>query len=166
MRYSATVDGTEHEVEVEELEAHKLRIHLGSQTYEVDLRKASLGSYSLLIGNRSLDLEVNREGDQFLVLSRHGATRVTLIDHARRAIAQRSAREVSGRVEIKAMMPGRVVQVLAKPGDDVETGQGVLIVEAMKMENELKAPKSGKVLEIRVSVGQTVEKGDILAVIE
>ena len=75
-------------------------------------------------------------------------------------------RVISGRVELKAMMPGRVVNLLVKPGDEVAADQGVLVVEAMKMENELKTPKAGKVLEIRVSVGQAVEKGEILAVIE
>jgi biotin carboxyl carrier protein len=64
------------------------------------------------------------------------------------------------------MMPGRVVNLLVKPGDEVAADQGIVVVEAMKMENELKTPKAGKVLEIRVSVGQAVEKGEILAVIE
>jgi len=73
---------------------------------------------------------------------------------------------ITGRVELKAMMPGRVVNVLVKPGDEVTADQGVLVVEAMKMENELKAPKAGKVIEVRVSAGQAVEKGEILAVIE
>ena len=75
-------------------------------------------------------------------------------------------REVSGRVEIKATMPGRVVNVLVGSGDEVTAGQGVIIVEAMKMENELKSPKAGKVTEVKVAPGQTVEKGELLVVIE
>jgi biotin carboxyl carrier protein len=166
MRYSATIDGVEHEIEVEELDVHKLRINLGAKQFDVDLRKAGAGSYSLLIGNRAFDFEVNRDGDQLIVAGRDGAARITLLDHARRAFAAPAVRQVSGRVTIKALMPGRVVQVLVKPGDEVEAGQGVLIVEAMKMENEVKAPKAGKVLEVKVAAGQTVEKGDILAIIE
>jgi biotin carboxyl carrier protein len=166
MRYTATIDGTEHEFEVEELDAHIFRVRLGTEQFEIDIRRAGPGSYSLLIGNRALDFEVNREGDQFVVNSRDGAARVNLIDRARRATASRSTREVSGRVEIKAIMAGRVVQVLVQTGDEVTAQQGLVIVEAMKMENELKSPKAGKVIEIKVTAGQTVEKGDILAVIE
>ncbi len=64
------------------------------------------------------------------------------------------------------MMPGRVVQVLVGPGDEVTADQAVLVVEAMKMENELRAPKTGRVLEVNVAVGRTVEKGELLLVIE
>jgi biotin carboxyl carrier protein len=59
-----------------------------------------------------------------------------------------------------------VVNVLVAAGDEVRAGQGVLVIEAMKMENELKAPKAGKVVEVKVAAGQTVEKGDLLLVIE
>jgi len=91
---------------------------------------------------------------------------VTLLDRSRRASIRNKAREMSGRAELKAMMPGRVINVLVAAGDQVEAGQGVLIVEAMKMENELKSPKSGKVIEVKVTAGQTVEKGELLLVIE
>ena len=64
------------------------------------------------------------------------------------------------------MMPGRIVNVLVKPGDGVTLQQGLVVVEAMKMENELKSPKTGKVTEIRVAPGQTVEKGEVLIIIE
>ncbi|MBV8136847.1 MAG: biotin/lipoyl-binding protein [Deltaproteobacteria bacterium] len=63
-------------------------------------------------------------------------------------------------------MPGRVVNVLVAAGDEVAVNQGVIIVEAMKMENELKSPKAGKVVEVKVAAGQTVEKGELLLVIE
>ena len=63
-------------------------------------------------------------------------------------------------------MPGRVVNLLVAAGDEVTANQGVIIVEAMKMENELKSPKAGKVVEVKVAAGQTVEKGELLLVIE
>jgi len=63
-------------------------------------------------------------------------------------------------------MPGRVVNVLVSPGDEVKDGQGIVVVEAMKMENELKSPKAGKVVEVKVVAGQTVEKGELMIVIE
>ena len=67
---------------------------------------------------------------------------------------------------IKASMPGRVVRVLAQQGDAVEANQSVVVIEAMKMQNEIKSPKAGTVAEIRVAPGDTVSAGDVLAVIE
>ena len=167
MRYLATLDGAEHELEVEELDGGRCLIRLGAEQFEVDVRKAGPASFSVLVGGRSFDFELHQEGDQMLVASRDGSSRVSLIDRSRRpSSGAGKRREVSGRAELKAMMPGRVINVLVAVGDQVEAGQGVLIIEAMKMENELKAPKPGKVIEIKVTAGQTVEKGELLLVIE
>ncbi|MGH7905997.1 MAG: biotin/lipoyl-containing protein, partial [Candidatus Binataceae bacterium] len=68
--------------------------------------------------------------------------------------------------ELRAMMPGRVVSVLIEPGEVVEAGQGLVVVEAMKMENELRSPKPGKIAAVKVVAGQTVEKNDLLVIIE
>jgi acetyl/propionyl-CoA carboxylase alpha subunit len=67
---------------------------------------------------------------------------------------------------VTAPMPGRVVRVLVRPGDEIATRQGVIVVEAMKMENELRSPKAGKVKEVMVSPGTSVEAGRVLVVIE
>ena len=67
---------------------------------------------------------------------------------------------------VKAPMPGRVVRVLVEAGDAVEEGQGVVVIEAMKMQNELKSPKAGRVSRVGVAVGETVGSGDVLAVVE
>ncbi len=167
MRYIATLDGAEHELEVEELGGGRCRIRLGEDQFDVDICKVGPASFSVLVGGRSFDFELHQEGDQVLVASRDGSSRVSLIDRSRRASSRAGKRrEVSGRAELKAMMPGRVINVLVAAGDQVEAGQGVLIIEAMKMENELKAPKPGKVIEVKVTAGQTVEKGELLLVIE
>jgi biotin carboxyl carrier protein len=71
-----------------------------------------------------------------------------------------------GDIAITAPMPGRVVRVLASPGDEVAARQGIVVVEAMKMENELRTPRAGRVKEIAVSAGTSVEAGRVLAVIE
>ena len=169
MRYLATLKGAEHDFEFEELGAHSYAVMLGGRRFEVDLRRVGAGSFSVLIGNRSFDFDVTLDGEEMVVASRAGAWRVGIINERRRAMREaekRLGRQVSGRVELKAMMPGRVVNVLVKPDDEVASGQGVLTVEAMKMENEIKTPKAGKVLEVRVTAGQTVEKGEIMAIIE
>jgi biotin carboxyl carrier protein len=71
-----------------------------------------------------------------------------------------------GRQEIAASMPGKVVRLLVAPGDAVEEGQGLVVVEAMKMQNEMKSPKSGRVAEIRVRPDATVVAGEVLVVVE
>jgi biotin carboxyl carrier protein len=63
-------------------------------------------------------------------------------------------------------MPGRVVRVLLQAGDEVAAGEGVVVVEAMKMQNEIKSPKAGRVLEVRVTQGATVNANQVLAVVE
>jgi biotin carboxyl carrier protein len=87
---------------------------------------------------------------------------------APRPIAGRSGRETSekGPSRVIAPMPGKVVRVLVKPGDQVTARQGVVVVEAMKMENELQAPKAGTVAEVNVAEGSLVEAGALLVVIE
>ena len=71
-----------------------------------------------------------------------------------------------GSVEIVAAMPGKVIRVLTEVGSPVATGTGIVVVEAMKMQNEMKSPKMGKVISISATPGATVNAGDVLAVIE
>jgi biotin carboxyl carrier protein len=85
-----------------------------------------------------------------------------------RSLKARRARSsgADGPKAIKASMPGRVVRVLAQKGETVEAHQGIVVIEAMKMQNEMKSPKAGRVGEMRVTAGDTVAAGDVLAVIE
>jgi len=167
MRYLATIDGHEHEIEIEELAADSFAIRFGKNRFEADLRKLGPASFSVIVDNRSFDFDVARDGEDTVVASRSRSTRLTIADPARRAArAARKRRELSGRVEIKSAMPGRIVNVLVAPGDTVKAEQGIVVVEAMKMENEVKSPKAGKVVEVKVVAGQAVEKGQLMMVIE
>jgi biotin carboxyl carrier protein len=167
-RYRATVEGIEHELEIAELAASSYRVKLAGTEHELDVRRVGPTCFSILVGDRCFDLDVVRDGDQLIVSSRGRAIHIRLVDaaqHARRVRAGRHSPE-KGPAEVKAMMPGRIVNVLVKPGDMVTHHQGLVVVEAMKMENELKSPKAGKIVEVRISAGQTVEKGDLLVIIE
>lgn len=112
------------------------------------------------IGVRSLgpgDMEVSLRGRVFraaVAAARSGSA------------AHSSPRGTEGRQSILAPMPGRVVRVLVKPGDRISAGHGVVIVEAMKMENELRSPKAGVVREVKAIEGTAVEAGAVLVVIE
>ena len=77
-----------------------------------------------------------------------------------------SSSAAQGMAEIKTAMPGKVVRVLLEAGAEVEEGQGIVVIEAMKMQNEMKSPKAGVLQEIRFSEGETVNAGDVLAVID
>jgi biotin carboxyl carrier protein len=166
MRYFASLEGAGREFEVERLGTDgAYRIRFGDQHFDLDVRRVGASSFSILIGRRSFYFEVAREGDELVIASREGVARVALADPLRRAAATVRAHQ-QGRAEMRAMMPGRVVAVMVKAGDEVKAGAGVLVVEAMKMENEIKAPKTGKVLEVKVAAGQTVEKNDLLVIIE
>jgi len=77
-----------------------------------------------------------------------------------------SALEAEGRQQILAPMPGKVVRLLVKVGDEVEAGQGLIVVEAMKMQNEIRSPKKGKVERLQAKEGQPVNAGEVLAWVE
>jgi biotin carboxyl carrier protein len=166
-RYRATLQGIEHELEITELTALSYRVKIAEAEHELDVRRVGPTSFSILVCDRSFDLDVVRDGDEMIVASRGNVIRVSLVDathHAQRIRGQRA--QAAGPVEVKAMMPGRIVNVLVREGDVVIHHQGLVVVEAMKMENELKSPKPGKVVQIRVAPGQTVEKGEVLLIIE
>jgi biotin carboxyl carrier protein len=91
---------------------------------------------------------------------------ITLSDPKRMRHSAGAGENAEGAAEIKTAMPGKVVRILVEAGAEVKQGDGVLIVEAMKMQNEMKAPKDGIVREIRAEQGATVNAGDVLAVIE
>ena len=94
-----------------------------------------------------------------------GGRTISVAVNGRRS-AHAEAAHGHGQISIVAPMPGRVVRLLVAPGDEVEARQGVVVVEAMKMENELRAPRAGKVREVSVAAGTSVEAGRVLAVIE
>ncbi len=93
------------------------------------------------------------------------------VEPERRALLRERARRGAGAqahggpLEVHAIIPGRVVAVLVKPGDTVEAGHQILVVEAMKMQNELRAPREGTIAQVGVEVGQNIEVGDLLVVI-
>ena len=101
-----------------------------------------------------------------LVVHLEGRTSTVTVNGRRKGRAADGGVHGDGEISIVAPMPGRVVRVLVSPGDEVAARQGVIVVEAMKMENELRAPRMGRVKEVGVTAGTSVEAGRVLAVIE
>jgi biotin carboxyl carrier protein len=108
--------------------------------------------------------EVAPEGDAVIV----NGKRMPFAIHDPRSLRTRSGAGVGadGPRAVKAPMPGRVVRVLVAVGDEVAAQQGLVVIEAMKMQNELKSPKMGRVARVSAQVGETVQSGDVLVVVE
>jgi pyruvate carboxylase subunit B len=169
MAYIATLGDQSHRIEIQELEEdHLYRVVIDGVERIVDGREISRHLYSLLIEDRSFTVDVAAQGDDYTVACEGKSFRVRLLDE-RRALRPGEGREVDSREgakEIRAFMPGKVVEVLVAVGDEVNKDQGVLIIEAMKMENEVRATASGRVKAICVSSGQAVETGELLVILE
>ncbi|HTW44728.1 MAG TPA: biotin/lipoyl-containing protein [Acidobacteriaceae bacterium] len=133
---------------------------------EADAQQQRPGVLSVIMDGRAWRVVLEEHEDE-PALHLAGKRIAYRLDDPRSLKARRAhAGGADGPKAIKASMPGRVVRVVAQPGDLVEAHQGVVVIEAMKMQNELKSPKSGRVAELRVSAGDTVVSGDVLAVIE
>ena len=154
-------------IEIEEVGPHRYNIRLNGENRAVDGRRLGANRLSLLLDGQNYEASVVRSADDFdvLVSSHRFRFRVLSAERARRA-KRGGDRDTHGRRDIKVSMPGKVVDVLVKLGDAVEAHQGILIIEAMKMENEVRSPGAGEIKEIRVKPGQAVEAGELLAVVE
>jgi len=164
VKFRARAGEREHEVRVERRDGGFL-VAVDGVEHQVDARKLEAEFYSILYEDRSYEVSVEAEGREYRV--RHGASImvVSLADPSR--LAREVLRGSSGGPEIvAAVMPGKVVRVLVARGETVEPEQGLLVVEAMKMENEITAPRGGKIRSIEVKPGQPVETGAHLVVIE
>lgn len=167
-RYFATVKGRgQVPVEVERLGENRFAVTLDGARHEVDALTLDHGAVSMVIDGHSFGVEFEEHGDEVAVLVRNQVTRIDIADERKlRLRAAGAAFSVEGRQVVAAPMPGKVVKVLVKPGEEVAEGQGLVVVEAMKMENELKSPKAGRVVELAAKEGDTVEKDARLVVVE
>jgi biotin carboxyl carrier protein len=120
------------------------------------------GRWSVLIEGRSYAVTLLGAGE----VSVNGRVFQVEVFDPRGLRGRRTAAEGSGPQTVAALMPGRVIRVLVETGQEVEAGQGLVVVEAMKMQNEMKSPRAGRVVEVRSAAGATVSAGDILVVIE
>ena len=129
-----------------------------------DVASPGPGIYSVLLDGRSYDARVERTSGHLIVSVQGHRFEIEVRDPRR--WSPNAASHHGGDIEtVRAPMPGKVVRVLVAPGDTVEAGQGVMVVEAMKMQNEMKASRSGRVLSVAAKEGATVTAGEVLATI-
>ena len=142
-----------------------IEYNIDGETKQADVSLLSPGVLSLVIDGRSYRCILD-EGPTGRAVLLDGKRFAYALDDPRSLRSRRgAAADTGGPRPIKAPMPGRVVRILASAGDAVEAQQGILVIEAMKMQNEMKSPKDGRVVRIAVSVGDTVQAGQVLAVI-
>ncbi|MGA9520590.1 MAG: biotin/lipoyl-containing protein [Myxococcaceae bacterium] len=168
-RYYATLAGQKEPtaVDVEVLPNGRYVLTVGGKRHEVDAQGLEHGAVSLLIDSESYSVEFDEQADVVGVLLRNQQFKIDVADE--RSLRLRAAAggfTAEGPQTIVAPMPGKVVKILVKVGDEVQEGQGLVVVEAMKMENELKSPKAGKVTSITAKEGVAVEMNTKLIVVE
>jgi len=145
---TAEIDGRKYELEAHEVEPNVYLLKHNNIIYQIFVApKEKIDEpFSVNVGNNNFEIK--------------------LTDPKRMRSTAGANANLDGAAEIKTAMPGKVVRILVEQDAEIKQGDGVLIVEAMKMQNEMKSPKDGTVKEIRVEEGATVNAGDILAVIE
>jgi biotin carboxyl carrier protein len=147
-------------------EGGRYRVTLGDTVREVDARQAAEGIWSLLIGGVSYVADVSERDGISVVEVDDESYHIRVEEETRYIIRTRGGRAGAAGQVLKAPMPGKVVLVEVRVGQSVQPGDGLVVLEAMKMENEFRAAVAGTVKEIRVEPGQAVNPGDTLVVIE
>jgi len=164
MIYDIIIDGKNHRLDLNRVEG-RWSCLLDGLEVEVDAVLARPDVLSLRIGNRAYEVKCEQvAGEMHLWV---GSARFTVEVRDPRSLRGRvRAVDDHGPKKLTAPMPGKIVRVLVSQGDDVEAGAGVLVMEAMKMQNEIKSPKKGAIQKLLVSAGAAVNAGDVLAIVE
>jgi biotin carboxyl carrier protein len=164
VRFEAAVLGRSARVEVRGRNGHYV-VTIDGRSLEVDYQETGRHFASLIVEGRSYEAGLERQPGGYNVVLSDDVIAVELMDAARgEGAAPRAG--ARGPARLNAPMPGKVVRVLVQPGQEVQAGQGLVVIEAMKMENELRAPRPGTVAEVRVREQQAVETGALLVVVE
>ena len=162
MRLSARIGDRTAAVVVRGKDGH-YSVLVDGKPLDVDCAETSSRFASLIIDGRSHEVGVEKRPGDYRVHGRDETVTVTFTEALGNGVLRRDPG--SGVARVLAPMPGRVVRVLAAMGADVDVGEGLVVIEAMKMENELKAPRKGRVSEVAVQEGQAVDAGALLVVV-
>jgi biotin carboxyl carrier protein len=164
MLYDVTIDGKKYRLDLNRAEG-RWSCRLDGREIEVDAVLVRADVLSLRIGNYAYEIKSERVANDLHLWV--GSTRFAAEVRDPRSLRGRTrAADDHGPKKIVAAMPGKVVRLLLREGDDVELGAAVAVVEAMKMQNEIKSPKKGTVQKILVTEGAAVNAGDVLAIVE
>jgi len=164
MLYDVTINGKSYKLELTHVDG-SWSCRLNGRDFEVDAVLARPDVLSLRIGNRAYEVKSERVANDLHLWV--GSARFAVEVRDPRSLRGRShAGDDHGPRKIIATMPGKVVRLLVREGDEIEAGAGIVVVEAMKMQNEIKSPKKGTVQKILAAEAATVNAGDVLAIVE
>ena len=173
MIFEVDVNGRTRRVSIERVSsAGVYRVTVDGRSHRMNVRRAGEFSLSLLIdrtaapASREFLVVPDATSGDVLVTFDGRIVRAALNGRSGRRAAAEGGRHQEGEQHVVAPMPGRVMRVLVKPGDEVTARQGLIVIEAMKMENELRSPKPGRVKAVQVAAGASVEAGRVLIVVE
>lgn len=171
MTFEIDINGRTRTVAIEKSGEGRYRVVLDGEAHVVDAARVGVYGLSLLIDGKdrtSHDVQVTPGATGSDLLITHGGRTLTATVNGRRTgrAGADTGASATGEQSVLAPMPGRVVRVLVAVGDEVAVRQPVVVVEAMKMENELRSPKAGRVKELNVTPGTSVDAGRVLLVIE
>ena len=166
MKLKARIGEREEEIVITR-EGERVAAQVGDRVYDLQLRELHPDTYLFFLSTEVHECRVSpRARENFDVSVRGRSYTVTIVDPKRLRSGENSDRHHHGVAQLLAPMPGKVVRVQTEAGASVEKGAGVVVVEAMKMQNEMKSPRAGVVVSINVKPGDTVNAGDVLAVID
>jgi len=165
MLYDITIDGKSYRLELGRAEG-RWQCRLDGQEFPIDPVLTGHDTLSVLFAGKSYEIRRERTAtDTYLWVGRSGYAAEVRDPRSLRA-RKRKAGDESGPRKLVASMPGKVVRVLVSEKAEVEAGQGIVVVEAMKMQNEIKSPKKGIVQKLIAAEGANVSAGDVLAIVE
>jgi biotin carboxyl carrier protein len=168
MKLVAELNNEKHEIALKQT-GEKVSADIDGRTYELEISEPEPNVYLLKHEGKIFEVFVSpneKPNELFKVNLSNQYFEIKLSDPKRLHGTSAGNDDVEGIAEIKTAMPGKIVRVLVEQGAEVQTGDGIIVVEAMKMQNEMKSPKDGVIKEIRFAEGATVNAGDVLAVIE
>jgi biotin carboxyl carrier protein len=166
MKYEIIINGAQRSVEFTPpvREASRVTFTIDGRLVEADAIRISRCAYSILLGGRSLEVTAEENSSGLLLRANGREFQLEIIDPRSWRRGRGAGIELEGRQQLIAPMPGKIVRVLAAAGQQVTAGQGLLVIEAMKMQNEIRSPKSGTVEKLAWE-GQTVNAGEVLAIV-
>jgi biotin carboxyl carrier protein len=166
MNYEIVINGARHIAEFTPPanESSRVKFAIDGRLVEACAIQVSRGAYSILLGGKSVEVTVEETSGGLLLRANGREFQVEIIDPRAWQRGRGAGIELEGRQQIVAPMPGKVVRVLVAAGQKVSADEGLLVIEAMKMQNEIRSPKSGTVEKLPRE-GQTVNAGEVLAIV-
>jgi biotin carboxyl carrier protein len=165
MIYDVYIDGKNHRLELNKVEG-RWECQLDGENINVDAVIARPNVLSLIVDGQAFEVKREAAASDLHLWVKSTRFAVNVRDPRSLLSRRTSGAGIEGPQKVHAPMPGKIVRVLAPPGTAVTAGQGVLVIEAMKMQNELKSPKDGTVKQVVVTEGASVTAGEVLAIIE